>query len=720
MKRFLTSGLFVFFSVALLNAFSKENILSPVEGTWNNPQPLIIDVPEGWDVYFSYSSSNPLESGLIYDFPVENEQSGKITLYVIAVDPEGNRTNVTVNFTVDPVKPYVRDIDTGSVFNDINKGAIINLPAGRRFSIPNGFKYCLGKNRKPELEAKDIFVSENNMLEKYVPCTISDGKSIWRFIIHSVSSIGEGDIEQTAPFIITDWNEVTFLNDDFIYQLDSGYWGPASRPFVIDRNSPHVIRWQSVAYEEGNEVYSIKLPPKPEIKLSKTKKGSLVFSIPENEKFQLKANNMVSVNCRIPEEIFKTIEIDVFDGDESAETINFSVYYEGLYQGELQSSFLLDRQCPDSPEFIVTSNKPLVHEKVRVSIQPQPDVEVYYAVSKPVTSIIGFEGATKETFDSIPEGSYKKYDGRTFVLSSSHTDATFYKLNAYAVDCNGKKSSVSEYRVIVDESNYYFSPQGRKTPFFMDKEINEPDGSVANPFTTFAQVLETINSNLFTRVHISGDFEIKEGEVSILSNVTFIGDKTHITVSPFSTINVYNSDFKAEGCIFEKNISSELAESYVTKEQNNAMRTIFNFSNSKVIMDDCDVNAVFGHEGVMFYSEKSKLNFRNCGFTSTAQDYACIIADDCSEINAENTDFTAVASTASCISEHGGTIVLRKCLCSVLGHLCHVAELNSAYAEFTENIFSVKNVGSPFKTEFIWKNADTVLTLIGNIENDEY
>ena len=207
MKRFLTSGLFVFFSVALLNAFSKENILSPVEGTWNNPQPLVIDVPDGWEVYFSYSSENPLESGLVYASPVENEQTGNISLYVIAVDPEGNRTNVTVKFTVTPVKPFISDLEINSSFQEINRGSIITLPSGRRFSIPNGYTYCLGRNKKPVSKAKDIFVSESNMLEKYVPCTLSDGKSKWRFVIHTVSSKGEGDFEQTAPFIINDWKD---------------------------------------------------------------------------------------------------------------------------------------------------------------------------------------------------------------------------------------------------------------------------------------------------------------------------------------------------------------------------------------------------------------------------------------------------------------------------------------------------------------------------------
>ncbi len=720
MKRFLTAGIFIFFSVTFLNAFSKENILSPVEGTWNNPQPLIIDVPEGWEVYFSYSSENPLEFGLVYDSPVENEQTGNITLYVIAVDPEGNRTSVNVKFTVDPVKPFISDLDTSSSFQEINKGSIITLPAGRRFSIPNGYTYCLGRNKKTVLEAKDLFVSENNMLEKYVPCTLSDGKSKWRFIIHSVSAIGEGDFEQTAPFIITDWNEILFMNDDFIYQIDGGIWEHATKPFKIDRKNLHVIRWQSVSYSEENEIFSMKLPPKPKLICTETKKGSLIYSIPENDKFQLKASNNNSVNGTIPDEIFRTIELDVFDGDEAFGKINFSVYYEGLYQGELKAEYSLDRQSPDSPEFIATTDKSFVHEKVKVSIEKQPEADIFYAVSKPVTSIIGFEGSSRETFDAIPTGSFKKYDGRTFVLSSSHANATFYKISAYSVDERGNKSDISEYRVVIDEANYYLSVKGRKINLFSDKQEEEPDGSVSNPFTSFEQALEVINSNLYTIIHITGDFELRENEINIMSNCTLIGNQSHIFVPPLCSINVINSDFESIGCIFEKRIPAEISEAYVSKEQNNVISGIFNFKEATGIFDDCDINGVFGHNSVMVYSDKSNLTFRNCSLTASASDYSCIIDSSDSDINALDTDFTAVASTAACISAHRGNIRMAECLCSAIGHLCHVAELNSSSADLRKNVFSIKKDSSSLDNEIIWKNADSVLVESGNITNDEY
>ena len=50
---------------------------------------------------------------------------------------------------------------------------------------------------------------------------------------------------------------------------------------------------------------------------------------------------------------------------------------------------------------------------------------------------------------------------------------------------------------------------------------------------------------------------------------------------------------------------------------------MFNIKNSNVIFDDCNVNGLFGHHAVMFYAQKSKLNFRNCALTANANDYSC-------------------------------------------------------------------------------------------------
>lgn len=716
-KRFLIELLFSIMVAANLSAFSKENIISPIEGVWSNPQPLVIDVPENNEIYYSFTSDNPLESGLIYDSPLAIEQTGEINLCIVAIDIEGKKTKINIQYTVNSIKPFIGDIENGAVFTEINKGSILTLPAGKKVTIPQGFKYCLGKNKKPAIENEDIFVSESNLLEKYVPCTLTDGKNMWRFVIHSVSSREEGEWEQITPFKISDWNEITYTGGNFIYQIDDEYWNASKKTVFIDRNVSHVIKWQSVAYEFGNPVYFMVVPPKPKLTSQTLQNGSVVFSIPEDSKFQLKAINKSSVNGTIPEEIYNFITVDVFKGDEAKGDIEFCVYYDGVYQGNLSSSFLIDKQAPEPPEFCSSTKLSFVHEKVKLNIEEQKDSVIFYAISKPLSSPNSFENSSRETFDSVPEGEYKKYDGRTFILSSTENNATFHKIKAYAVDSYGNKSAVSEFRVVIDEANFYLSAKGKNLKIISETQTEEPDGSYSNPFTTMSQAVETINKNSYTRLHIIGDFNVTDEVLNITSNCTFLGNKSHIILDSFSAIKISGAAFEAKNCYFEKKVTNAQENSFVNEDKSNVLRKMFIMNNSTVSFEDCDLIAIFGQEGIACSTVNSKLNFKNISITSQAENYTCCIASNNSSVEVTNCDLTSVAETCVNINANGGVISLTNNSCSVIGHLSRVAELTKTGAEIKNNTFTIKN-NSELKSEAIWKDADTILVNTGNKTND--
>ena len=55
MKKALYLGIFAFFFLLVPSAFAVQatsplTIISPVEGTWANKQPLIVEVPSGYEV----------------------------------------------------------------------------------------------------------------------------------------------------------------------------------------------------------------------------------------------------------------------------------------------------------------------------------------------------------------------------------------------------------------------------------------------------------------------------------------------------------------------------------------------------------------------------------------------------------------------------------------------------------------------------------------------
>ena len=53
-------------------------IVSPKPGTWVNKQPLVLEVPESCEVFYSFSGSHPMESGFAYDGPVMLEAEARI------------------------------------------------------------------------------------------------------------------------------------------------------------------------------------------------------------------------------------------------------------------------------------------------------------------------------------------------------------------------------------------------------------------------------------------------------------------------------------------------------------------------------------------------------------------------------------------------------------------------------------------------------------------
>ena len=94
---------FVIFLWSIGNVFAKDSslqVLSPVEGVWANKQALILDVPEGVEVYYSFTGSDPLDFGFAYDGPVVLNATGSVPLRLAAVYQDGSVQQIKISFTV--------------------------------------------------------------------------------------------------------------------------------------------------------------------------------------------------------------------------------------------------------------------------------------------------------------------------------------------------------------------------------------------------------------------------------------------------------------------------------------------------------------------------------------------------------------------------------------------------------------------------------------------
>ncbi|MBQ9623863.1 MAG: hypothetical protein IJR39_11110, partial [Treponema sp.] len=62
MRKFFLALLTVFFSLGAVPVFS-ERVISPVQGKFANKQSIILDLSEGEEAFYSYTNTNPLDSG---------------------------------------------------------------------------------------------------------------------------------------------------------------------------------------------------------------------------------------------------------------------------------------------------------------------------------------------------------------------------------------------------------------------------------------------------------------------------------------------------------------------------------------------------------------------------------------------------------------------------------------------------------------------------------
>jgi len=710
-----------------LHSFTQNDILSPAEGTWANQQPLVLNTSDGSDLYYSFTSDDPLSSGFMYDGPVVIDGTGAIVLHVTSVAKDGSRSDYVVSYVISPASPNGLGSDGNQFIQNIVASPIQKYVSGTKINIPSELLYSLGSDTFPSVHGASLTLSAKNKLERYLPCSVSDGGHIWRFVIHTVAADSELISGSPVPFTIDDWTTFSFTGDKLIYQIDDAYWSASKNTVELDRSVAHTVRWQSVSYEFGNPVEEFVLPAKPALLSRKDDNGVVTFYIAENEVQQKNAKNakekknkfLLAPALERPDSgtlasgLYEEIPVDTFAGDAVGGKMVAGVFYNGVYQGSLSTTYSLDRQPPALPVITSSSAGSYTRSKVTVTITAEDKSTLFYAVSAPLESDVGFEGTDKSVFDAVQPGAFAPYTGMPVLLKSSQDKADFYKVNAYAVDEAGNKSGVAEYRIVVDEYNYYLSTNtdtlSNKTVVAPGTPAVEPDGSYGNPFTTFAQAVKAINAMEFTQLHILGDIVVESGETRITSSCHLVGKNSTITIPQDGYITISNATLNADDCIFEKQVSNKLSRSYVTDEQNALFQKMFICDHAKIGFTNCEIIGVFSFDGILFNGTRSELHFANCGLTVQGDSYACALSTTASSVTAEKVRVTSSAATCVCFSIQGGQFVLSASKCHTIGHIGRIAEFTGAKATVTANTFAGESDDSLQAGTALWKDVDTVL-----------
>ena len=260
-KVFIT--FFLFFLA--FSAFPSK-IISPVEGSFSNLQSLIIDLDSDAEAFYSYTNTNPLNSGFAYDGPVLIDKSGQVELYIVVVSSKGQES-FSVKYSVSQENPYPKDSAEEKFISSIINENILSCSSENVIQVPSTFNLFVGDGESPFNKGGILSLAKDNNLARYLPCIVCDPSSSlsWRFIVHS-SPQNKGLLSKASlPFTIKDWTQFSFTGKNLIWSIDDGQWSASKESITLDRSRAHTVRWQSVAFQKGNSIESFELPPKPTV-----------------------------------------------------------------------------------------------------------------------------------------------------------------------------------------------------------------------------------------------------------------------------------------------------------------------------------------------------------------------------------------------------------------------------------------------------------------------
>ena len=661
LKRFFLYGATFFFSVNMLSAFSEKDIISPQEGTFANMQPLVLNVSDGEEVYYSLSSSDPSVSGFSYDGPVLVESTGNITLRITCLKDDV-RSDFQVNFNVVPENFSTMNPDAASFMQNVVLASVTDYYSGEKFVIPAEFEYTLGHSVDFK-KAETLSIPSQNVLERYVPLRVKNGSSVWAFVLHvKPSRSSKTFFERNVPFKISDWDTFVFTGKNLIYCLDDSLWSADTQPVKLDRTVPHVVKWQSMDYKKGNPVSEFQLPPRPQLSVEAEDSSRCVYSFSEKG-FEL---------SQVSQVLTDKIAACAFNGEEIDSYHNVNVYYANVFQGKLPVNFYIDRKPPAKP--VIDTNAKAAYSRSEVKVTVSPDkadaknfTKITCLVSLPVETE---SGALKETISEPSELQFEKASANSFTLKSKGHSPTYYKVMAWAEDERGNRSVTSSYEVVVDQYNYYISSSS---------ESLRHDGSFLNPFTTFEEAFAFLSDEGDVNyLHATGDFVIDKN-LELKVPLIIDSQAANVVLKNDAFLTVSGTSFSANNIFFSKESTSEKKDT-----------PIFYAKNAVLEFNGCEVSGVYVKSGVLIDLVNSTLKASDSGFTTRGSAYALNVSAVDTSTVIKDSRFTSVARSAVNLNVTGGTLVTLGSDYYVVGTLGRSIELVEADASLEENVFSLE------------------------------
>jgi hypothetical protein len=525
---------------AVQNAISRKfEIISPVEGTWANRQPLVLDCAPETEVYYSFSGYDPLEFGFAYDGPVLIDLNGNITLNLVAVHGDGSITRKTVSYIVNEpvaVKPPL-------YLSALNPLVICGVE--KPVPISQNLTYGIGSHLDASLRGRTLYQTLPSCVNVLLPLEITSGSSVYRYIITTGDAPKTTMIQDktfSSPIQIIDWNFVLFKADQKLqYSVDGGDWQVYLEPFYLDRTKSHTIRWRT-----GSKIESLVLPEKPTIigipdRNLTNKSVELQFS---NPLYTFRIEDIHGVSKPLT-----SFYADTLAGDERLFDLQLAVYYGNIRQGEISVSFTIDKLPPPAPVLILEDESE--YEKCSAVISIYSKEDVFTAIGTNVTSLDFGETSLLYAQNAEPDESamFMPFAGSRLILGNGDTNE-IYTVYAYAQDLAGNKSDTVAVRTQSVFNNVYVD----SSSLF----AFEADGSPTKPFSSINDAIDVINSRKKTILHLKGSFNIPQN-ITISSDCSFMGhENVCLSFKNNASLIIRNANVSFENCMFEKNTEQDI------------------------------------------------------------------------------------------------------------------------------------------------------------------
>ena len=676
MKKLIFLLVSIFFSTAV---FANLKVISPIEGTFANRQMLVLETDGVGECYYSLNGSDPETFGFAYDGPVLIDIDGPVEIRIAKTGTYKEET--VVKYTVIPDNALTTAY--GTFISSFFDTGILNYTAGSILSVPEQLKFSFGLPPDSFLQGRDLSISQDSVLTRFIPCTLLDeasGKK-WRFIIKTFPQTAGVYSRRDVPFVITDWNTITFTNDNYIYKIDSEYWGLPKNSVTLDRSVSHMIRWQNLEYDAGNPIDFFVLPPMPQLNQSTDENGGLLFTLDGDASYSMSvlsagdgSSGVVSPSQY--QELFTTLGVDTFYGDCISGQLEIGFYTNSVYQGKFEVPYSINKRPPSVP--IISSNSPSFYsrEPVALTIKGESMSELYYAVSEPYTiqSVSETYSENSNLFASVRADNFVKADSSSLsmVLAPEGNGAVYFKVAAFSK--NEKNiSAVATYSVIIDQYNYYYNS-------FADSTIS--DGTALRPYATFDQCLEAINKGRYACLRVKGPLKVPTGVHYILSNCVLENEgDASLEFEQGASLVVKNSNLTLDN--FTVCPASNAKNIYKI----DSIVPYFKLEDSVLDINKCQIAALYDTNGLFTEAIRSSVNVNGTIASVSASIYASFVSGVKTNVSIKNSSINATAATCVVVSLNQGDVLFNNNSFKISGEKGRVAEFFGVNGSLVSNSF---------------------------------